>query len=73
METKAKIEEAFEILTEIMRTKRYPAIMCRAHRLLESALGDFFSEDDDVAALGQCFPDHELVGELLPEPPFPAA
>jgi hypothetical protein len=67
VETKAKLEEAFEILTAILRTRRYPAIMCRAHRLLESAIEDFFDSPDDVAALPV---EDELVGELIRNPPF---
>ncbi len=70
METKAKLEECFEILTAILRIRprNYPAMFCRAHQLLESALGDFFDYPEDVAVL----PDDETVyiGE---KPPSPAA
>ncbi len=76
METKAKLEECFEILTALLRTCRTSQrpLLGRAHRLLESALGDFFSDPDDAAALGQCFPeepaDEETVyiGEYPPLP-----
>lgn len=70
METKAKLEECFEILTAILRIRprTYPATLCRAHRLLESALGDFFDDPEDMAAL----PDDETV-YIGAEPPPPAA
>jgi hypothetical protein len=52
----------------------------RVRDLVRPALDDFFLDDylreDDTAALGQCFPDdigNERVGDLLLEPPFPAA
>lgn len=51
METKAKLEEVFDILTAMLRTARAPATLSRAHRLLESAIGDFFASEDDIAAL----------------------
>jgi hypothetical protein len=67
--THQKITEAYEILTAILHTGRFPANMCRAHRLLESALGDFFDDADDVAGLPEDL-GNERVGELRREPPF---
>jgi hypothetical protein len=68
METKAKLEECFEALTAALRTGRMSRqpLLARAHALLESALGDFFDSEDDVAAL----PDEETVyiGEYPPLP-----
>ncbi len=69
METKAKLEECFEILTAALRTGRTSrqGLLARAHTLLESALGDFFDDLEDVAGL----PDgDERVGELVNHPPF---
>jgi hypothetical protein len=73
--TLKKLHEVRDIIEAVMSASRtwYPATLCRAHRILELAIGDFFSEADDVAG----FPDdpigRERVGEVLPEPPFPAA
>jgi hypothetical protein len=67
--THQKVTEAYEILTAALRTgraSRQPHL-ARAHRLLESALDDFFSDPTDVAALPI---DDELVGELVDNPPF---
>jgi hypothetical protein len=70
METRAKLEECYEILTAALRTGRTSrqGLLGRAHALLESALGDFFDDLEDVAAL----PDEETVyiGEF---PPLPRA
>ncbi len=65
METKQKLQEVRDILSAIIAGPRddWPVVLIRAHRLVESALGDFFSEEDDVATLGQWFEDE----------PFPAA
>jgi hypothetical protein len=66
METKAKLEEVFDILTATLKTGRAPTNLYRAHRLLESALGEFFDNEDDVAVL----PDEETM-YLGAEPPSP--
>ncbi len=73
METKAKLEECFEILTAILRIRprNYPAMLCRAHRLLESALGDFFDDPEDVAGLAD--EEKVYIGAEPPKPRFPAA
>ena len=63
-----KITEAYEILTAALRTGRTSrqGLLGRAHALLESALGDFFDNEYDVAAL----PDEETV-YIGAEPPLP--
>jgi hypothetical protein len=71
-----KLREALEILDSMLARKNTPAVLVRAHRLIESALSDFFQDEDDVAALGQCFPDEpedwrDEVYTLTAEPPRP--
>jgi hypothetical protein len=58
--------EVRDILEAIMAASRvsYPARLCRAHRLLELAINDFFDVEDDVAALVIVVPE---------QLPFPAA
>jgi hypothetical protein len=74
MQTRDKIQEAFDILTAELRVSRTArqGHLARAHRLLESALGDYFESEEDIATLIEvneiCHPD-ELVGELNPPAP----
>jgi hypothetical protein len=49
METKAKLEEVFDILSAMLGKGRPSSLLCRAHRLVESAIRDFFHNEDDVA------------------------
>lgn len=65
METKAKLEEVFDILTAMLRSGRYSTALYRAHGLLESAIGDFFESEDDVAIL----PDETAYIGSEPPPP----
>lgn len=67
METKAKLEEVFDLLSAMLRTGHAPAKLYRAHGLLESALSDFFENEDDIAIIV----DEETV-YIGPEPPSPA-
>jgi hypothetical protein len=70
MNTLEKLHEVRDILQSIMAASRtaYPATLCRAHRILELAIDDFFQSEDDVAV---AFPDDEIVGELIrSEVPF---
>jgi hypothetical protein len=72
METREKLREVLDILGAFLASKRCPATIIRAHHLVESALSDFFQDEHDTATIPMWFED-ELVGELNPEPPFPAA
>jgi hypothetical protein len=64
MDTKQKLEEVRDILDALLSNPKCHKSILRAHDLLESALGDFFDDEDDVAVIGGWFED---------EPPFPAA
>jgi hypothetical protein len=74
METRAKIAEALDILSALLAPKNN-VLLLRAHRLLESALQDYFADEDDTAALGPTFPDDEPwrdeIITLSAEPPRP--
>jgi hypothetical protein len=64
MATLQRLQEVRDILeATLAASHRAPATLVRAHRLLELAIGDFFSEADDEAALAE-----EPARE-----PFPAA
>ncbi len=74
METCEKIREALDILDALLAPKNN-VLLLRAHRLIESALQDFFADEDDTAVLGQAFPDEEpwqnetvYIGAKPPEP-----
>jgi hypothetical protein len=64
MDTKQKLEEIWNILDALLGSPRCSKRLLRARDLIESALSDFFSDEDDVVALGNWLDD---------EPPFPAA
>jgi hypothetical protein len=61
METLEKLREALDILDALLASQRCPATIIRAHRLFESALSDFFQDEDDTATIPLWFED-ELVG-----------
>jgi hypothetical protein len=69
MNTLEKLNEVRDILESIIAATRtsYPAVLCRAHRILELAIDDFFQCEDDVAVP---YPDDEIVGDLIADPPF---
>lgn len=63
METREKIAEVCDLLRSLLGPKTTPRIV-RAFDLAPSALGDFFSDEDDTATITTWFED---------EMPFPAA
>lgn len=65
METREKLLEVRDIIAALLDKPRCHKSLLRAHDLLESAIGDFFSDEDDVAVVSQWFDDEP--------PPFPAA
>jgi hypothetical protein len=68
METREKLADALDVISSIIERGRYPVGLLRAHRLLESAIGDFFSDPSDVAVP---FPADDVISELADcEPPF---
>jgi hypothetical protein len=72
MDTKQKLEEVRDILDALLSNPRCSKTLLRAHDLVVSAISDFFDSEDDTAIIPLWFED-ESVGELNPEPPFPAA
>jgi hypothetical protein len=64
MDAKQKLEEIRDILDALLDTPRASKRLLRARDLIDSALSDFFSDEDDVIGLGCWFDDDGL---------FPAA
>ncbi len=60
METKQKLEEVRDILAAFLDSPRCPATIVRAHRLVDSAIADFFDSEDDVASIPLWFPDNDF-------------
>jgi hypothetical protein len=74
MNTIQRLQEARDILESLLAKRGSSVLLVRAHGLLDTAISELFQDPDDTVALGPNFPDEdELVGELYPKPPFPAA
>jgi hypothetical protein len=60
METKQKLEEVRDILDALLSNPRCHKSVLRAHDQVVSALGDFFSEEDDTATIPLWFEDESF-------------